>query len=158
MRAATPFIQHVLDNGRIARKEARVALVAGRFLLSPDARSLRLVHADDETAQYLQIWLRRITGTAVFGYFGLQSAQLLGLKHVLYQPLLQRLPGADWAELSEMLEEPVTPVGNEIFVKREYYKLVPRPTLLKGVVYDPAPLRDGDLAFGVAARRDRDRA
>ena len=30
MRAATPFIQRVLDNGRIARKEARVALVANR--------------------------------------------------------------------------------------------------------------------------------
>ena len=30
MRAATPFIQHVLDNNRIARKEARVALVANR--------------------------------------------------------------------------------------------------------------------------------
>ena len=69
----------------------RVALVAGRFLLSPDVRSLRLVHADDETAQYLQIWLRRIAGTAVFGYFGLQSAQLLGLKQVLYQPLLHML-------------------------------------------------------------------
>ncbi|MGD8349576.1 MAG: ParA family protein [Gammaproteobacteria bacterium] len=30
MRAATPFIQRVLDNSRIARKEARVALVANR--------------------------------------------------------------------------------------------------------------------------------
>ena len=30
MRAATPFIQKVLDNGRVARKEARVALVANR--------------------------------------------------------------------------------------------------------------------------------
>ena len=30
MRAATPFIQKVLDNGRIARKECRVALVANR--------------------------------------------------------------------------------------------------------------------------------
>jgi small-conductance mechanosensitive channel len=69
----------------------RAALAAGRFLLAPDARSLRLVHADDETAQYLQIWLRRIAGTAVFGYFGLQSAQLLGLKHMLYQPLLHVL-------------------------------------------------------------------
>jgi small conductance mechanosensitive channel len=69
----------------------RIALAVGRFLFSPDARSLRLVHADDETAQYLQIWLRRITGTAVFGYFGLQSAQLLGLRQVLYQPLLQVL-------------------------------------------------------------------
>jgi chromosome partitioning protein len=30
MRAATPFIQHVLDNGRISRKECRVALIANR--------------------------------------------------------------------------------------------------------------------------------
>lgn len=41
-------------------------------------------------------------------------------------------------------EEPITPVGSEIFVKREYYKLVGRPTLLKGLVYDKEPLRDGD--------------
>ncbi len=30
MRAATTFIQKVLDNGRVARKEARVALIANR--------------------------------------------------------------------------------------------------------------------------------
>jgi alpha-2-macroglobulin len=41
-------------------------------------------------------------------------------------------------------EEPITPAGNEIFVKREYYKLSGRPTLLKGLVYDKEPLRDGD--------------
>jgi len=42
------------------------------------------------------------------------------------------------------LEEPVTPVGNEIFVRRQYYKLVGRPTLLKGFVYDKQALNDGD--------------
>jgi alpha-2-macroglobulin len=42
------------------------------------------------------------------------------------------------------LEEPITPAGNEIFVKREYFKLVGRPTLLKGYVYDKEPLRDGE--------------
>ncbi len=42
------------------------------------------------------------------------------------------------------LEEPITPAGNEIFVKREYYKLVGHPTLLKGYVYDKQPLADGD--------------
>ncbi len=42
------------------------------------------------------------------------------------------------------LEEPITPAGNEIFVKREYYKLVGRPTLLKGFVYDRVPLKDGE--------------
>ena len=41
-------------------------------------------------------------------------------------------------------EEPITPAGNEIFVKREYYKLASRPTLLKGLVYDKEPLGDGD--------------
>lgn len=41
-------------------------------------------------------------------------------------------------------EEPITPAGNEIFVKREYYKIVPRPTLLKGYVDDREPLEDGD--------------
>jgi hypothetical protein len=41
-------------------------------------------------------------------------------------------------------EEPITPAGNEIFVKREYYKLAGHPTLLKGYVYDRESLRDGD--------------
>jgi uncharacterized protein YfaS (alpha-2-macroglobulin family) len=40
------------------------------------------------------------------------------------------------------LEEPVTPAGNEIFVRREYFRLAPRPTLLKGVQYDRVPLGD----------------
>lgn len=42
------------------------------------------------------------------------------------------------------LEEPVTAAGNELFVRRDYYRLVPRPTLLKGVVYEKVPLRDGE--------------
>ncbi|MEO8378881.1 MAG: MG2 domain-containing protein [Acidobacteriota bacterium] len=42
------------------------------------------------------------------------------------------------------LEEPVKAAGNEIFVRREYFRLAPRPTLLKGVQYDRVPLRDHD--------------
>lgn len=42
------------------------------------------------------------------------------------------------------LEEPIKPAGNEIFVRRDYYKLVGRPTLLKGYIYDRQPLRDGE--------------
>ncbi len=41
-------------------------------------------------------------------------------------------------------EEPIAPAGNEIFVNRDYYKLVGRPSLLKGYVYDKEPLRDGE--------------
>ncbi|MEM7227654.1 MAG: alpha-2-macroglobulin family protein [Planctomycetota bacterium] len=41
------------------------------------------------------------------------------------------------------LEEPIPAAGNELFVRRQYFKLVPRDTLLKGVVYDRLPLDDG---------------
>ncbi|MCK4342727.1 MAG: alpha-2-macroglobulin, partial [Phycisphaerae bacterium] len=41
-------------------------------------------------------------------------------------------------------EEPITPAGNEIFVRRQYYKLVQRPTLLKGLVTERIPLNDHD--------------
>src|SRR5581483_7389701 len=41
-------------------------------------------------------------------------------------------------------EEPLKAAGNEIFVRRDYYKLVGRQTLLKGWVYDKVPLRDGE--------------
>ena len=40
-------------------------------------------------------------------------------------------------------EEPVPPRGHELFVKRQYYKLVGHPTLLKGQVYERVPLEDG---------------
>jgi alpha-2-macroglobulin len=42
------------------------------------------------------------------------------------------------------LEEPVKAAGNELFVRRDYYRLVPKPTLLKGVTYDKVLLRDGE--------------
>jgi hypothetical protein len=42
------------------------------------------------------------------------------------------------------LEEPLTPAGNEIFVRRQYFKLVNHKTLLKGYVSERAPLNDGE--------------
>ncbi len=42
------------------------------------------------------------------------------------------------------LEEPVAPAGNEIFVRRQYFKLVNHATLLKGFVSERVPLNDGD--------------
>lgn len=41
-------------------------------------------------------------------------------------------------------EEPVTPAGNELFVRRSYSKLVPTPTLLKGIAERREPLNHGD--------------
>ncbi|MCM3870411.1 MAG: MG2 domain-containing protein [Pyrinomonadaceae bacterium] len=42
------------------------------------------------------------------------------------------------------LEEPIAPAGNEIFVRRQYFKLVNHPTLLKGFVSERVALNDGD--------------
>jgi len=41
-------------------------------------------------------------------------------------------------------EEPLTAAGNEIFVKRQYFKLVNHPTLLKGIVSERVLLNDGE--------------
>src|SRR5207244_871198 len=42
------------------------------------------------------------------------------------------------------LEEPITAAGNEIFVKRQYYRLRAVPTLLKGFANEKVELRSGD--------------
>jgi len=44
------------------------------------------------------------------------------------------------------LEEPIAPAGNEVFVRRQYHRLVPRPTLLKGFVEERRALDDGGTA------------
>ncbi len=44
------------------------------------------------------------------------------------------------------LEEPVTAAGNEIFVRREYFRLAGHPTLLKGVTFTREPLTDNGSA------------
>ena len=63
------------------------------------------------------------------------------------------------------LEEPVTPAGNEIFVRRAYYQLAGRPTLLKGYIYDQLPLLDNgavtsgdrvDVVVTIEAKNDYD--
>ncbi len=41
-------------------------------------------------------------------------------------------------------EEPVTAAGNDIFIRREYFRLAGRPTLLKGFVQDKQLLKDGE--------------
>jgi uncharacterized protein YfaS (alpha-2-macroglobulin family) len=42
-------------------------------------------------------------------------------------------------------QEPVPAAGSEIFAKRQYYKIVEHPTLLKGSVYEKVPLNDGSI-------------
>ena len=44
------------------------------------------------------------------------------------------------------LEEPIKPAGNEVFVRRQYHRLVPQPTLLAGFVEERRALDDGGTA------------
>ncbi len=41
--------------------------------------------------------------------------------------------------------EAITSAGNEIFVRRDYYRLAAKPTLLKGFVYEKQLLTDNDI-------------
>ncbi len=77
---------------------ARTAFVLCRFLLSPFAPTLRLFPMGDETAAYLYIWAKRLISLAVYGYFVLQVAVLLGLPGSAYELALKIL-GLIWALL-----------------------------------------------------------
>jgi moderate conductance mechanosensitive channel len=77
---------------------ARTAFVVCRFLLSPFAPTLRVFPLGDETAAYLYIWAKRLISLAVYGYFVLQVAVLLGLPDSAYELALKIL-GLIWALL-----------------------------------------------------------
>ncbi|MFZ5805898.1 MAG: MG2 domain-containing protein [Verrucomicrobiota bacterium] len=42
-------------------------------------------------------------------------------------------------------EKPIRAAGNEIFIKRQYFKQIARPTLLKGFINENVLLKDGDM-------------
>jgi moderate conductance mechanosensitive channel len=56
-----------------------VLLAFVRLLLQPAAAALRLVRLDDETANYLYLWIRRLSAIAIYGWFFAIAARLLGL-------------------------------------------------------------------------------
>lgn len=63
---------------------SRVLVAAGRAILSPGARGLRLVRLDDESAAYGFLWVRRFAHITVYGYFLLRAGWLLGLSSDAY--------------------------------------------------------------------------
>ncbi|MBI5443371.1 MAG: mechanosensitive ion channel, partial [Deltaproteobacteria bacterium] len=69
----------------------RTVSAAARFVFSPQAGHLRLFCLSDETAHYGEIWTRRLAVPAVYGYFGLEAALLLGLPQASYIVLLRAL-------------------------------------------------------------------
>jgi len=71
---------------------ARGVMIAGRFVLAPQTPELRPVPLSDATAAYLTRWLRRLAGTAILGFVGLEALARLGLDTSTYH-VLQRLLG-----------------------------------------------------------------
>ena len=57
----------------------RAIMVVGRLVLVPRVAGLRLFPLDDEAANYAYLWLRRLTYTTVYAYFGLGALKLAGL-------------------------------------------------------------------------------
>jgi moderate conductance mechanosensitive channel len=58
---------------------ARAVMAVARMFFVPRATNLRIVKIGDETANYIVLWIRRITNIAVYGYFLAEAALLLGL-------------------------------------------------------------------------------
>ena len=70
---------------------ARAIMAAARMFFAPRAAHLRILRLSDETANYLVIWIRRLTGLAVYGYFFSQAALLLGLPTGGYSALTKAI-------------------------------------------------------------------
>ncbi|MCR6630002.1 MAG: mechanosensitive ion channel [Magnetospirillum sp.] len=69
----------------------RALMVLARFVAAPRTAALRLLPVDDETAEYLVIWVRRLAGIGVFGYFAAEAARLLGLPRGAHTFVLKAL-------------------------------------------------------------------
>lgn len=77
----TRLVALALINARLAMG---IIMVAGRLLLAPQSANLRALPITGETAQYLYIWIGRISVVAIYGYFVVEALRLLGLSHAIY--------------------------------------------------------------------------
>ncbi|MFP4392436.1 MAG: mechanosensitive ion channel domain-containing protein [Desulfohalobiaceae bacterium] len=87
-RDATKLLALTLVNAHVLVK---AILLLARVVLVPGFPELRLLPLQEESVQYLQIWVRRLAGLAVYGYFILEGALLLGLPGELQAFLLKLL-------------------------------------------------------------------
>ncbi|MEE2654553.1 MAG: mechanosensitive ion channel domain-containing protein [Pseudomonadota bacterium] len=63
----------------IANVVVRVVLALARMILVPSVGSLRIIPIKDVDANYLFIWVRRLTELTVYGFALVQVSQILGL-------------------------------------------------------------------------------
>jgi small conductance mechanosensitive channel len=70
---------------------ARVIMLAVGLALAPRVPALRLAPLGDETATYLDLWLRRLVSLAVYGYFAAEAALLIGMPRAGHGFILEAL-------------------------------------------------------------------
>ena len=70
---------------------ARVVKALARMLFTPKVSGLRLLPIGDETANYLFLWVRRLSAVSIYGYFFTEAALLIGLPYGAYAVLLRAL-------------------------------------------------------------------
>ncbi|MDD5267204.1 MAG: mechanosensitive ion channel [Methylococcales bacterium] len=69
----------------------RVIMAVNRFFFAPQYPQFRLFPVGAKTALYVDIWVRWLSITAVYGYFAMQTAFQLGMPLPLYETLLRLL-------------------------------------------------------------------
>ena len=79
MVRSTPQVQVMALTLINAYLIVRTVLAVARMLLAPAVTTLRILPLTDVTANYLFIWIRRLVGFSVFGFFLAEAALLLGL-------------------------------------------------------------------------------
>ncbi|HSR55280.1 MAG TPA: mechanosensitive ion channel domain-containing protein, partial [Alphaproteobacteria bacterium] len=67
---------------------AKLILATTRMLVAPGAPLLRPVPVEDETANYLYLWVRRLVRIFVYAFFFLWAAEVVGLPDPAYRSLL----------------------------------------------------------------------
>lgn len=80
-RYETRLVALTLVNATII---VRAIMIAARAVLSPDVPALRPLPIGDESVHYLHIWLRRVAGIGIYGFFILEAAFLMGISGGLY--------------------------------------------------------------------------
>jgi len=74
----------VIVNASVA---VRAFLTLARNLLTPPAAAQHLFAMSEETASYWLVWLRRLAGLSIYGYFATEAALLLGLPRAGYEAI-----------------------------------------------------------------------
>jgi small-conductance mechanosensitive channel len=67
----------------------RVVMCLTRAVVAPDAPRLRLVMCDDDTAAYIERWMRRLAAVAVFGFAAAEVGLLFGLYNAAHDVVIK---------------------------------------------------------------------